>query len=84
MKGLEPSTFSLEGCAPTVLSAEDTGLTNDDAGACTTACTKSTEGGHDATLETLAAALLKLSPDDRAKLAAMLAGQKSSEGQSAH
>ena len=83
MKGLEPSTFSLEGCAPTVLSVETNGLTDDDADACTNACTESSGGDHDATLETLAAALLNLSPDDRVRLAVMLSGQKSSEGQSA-
>ncbi len=76
VKGLEPSTFSLEGCAPTVLSAEDAGLTDGDDGACTNACTKSTESGHEMNLEALAAALLNLSPDDRAKLAAMLADGK--------
>ncbi len=84
MKGLEPSTFSLEGCAPTVVSAEANGLTDGDAGACTNACTKSTESGHDATLEALAATLLKLAPEERAKLAAMLTGQESSEDLNAH
>ncbi len=83
MKGLEPSTFSLEGCAPTVLSAEDTGLTDDDTGACTTACTNSADSGHETTLEALAATLLKLSQDDRDRLAAMLAGLESSEHQNA-
>ena len=80
MAGLEPSTFSLEGCAPTVLSAEDTGLTDGDDCACTTACTRSTDSGHETTLDTLAAALLNLSPDDRAKLVAMLAADQTSDG----
>ncbi len=78
MKGLEPSTFSLEGCAPTVLSAEGTGLTDDNAGACTNACTKSTEGGHETKLEALAAVLLNLSPEQRAKLNVMLADGEAS------
>ena len=83
MKGLEPSTFSLEGCAPTVLSAETNGLTDGGDCACTNACTKSTESGHETTLEALAATLLKLAPEERAKLAAMLTGQESCKGQSA-
>ena len=77
-------TFTLATGAPRVVSVEDAGLTDGSAGACTNACTKSTESGHDGTLEALAATLLKLSPDERDRLAAMLAGQESSEGQSAH
>ena len=45
------------------------------ASACTTACTRSGERAHDQTVEELAAALLRLAPADRARLAAMLLEQ---------
>jgi hypothetical protein len=40
--------------------------------ACTNACTSEPETVHGSTLEGLAAQLLNLSPEDRAKLAAIL------------
>jgi hypothetical protein len=44
--------------------------------ACTTACTSEGKAEQADPLATLAAALLGLSPDDRARLAAMLLGQQ--------
>jgi hypothetical protein len=51
-----------------------------DPSACTSACTSKVKNDQDTTLETLAAALLTLSPADRAKLAAMLLGQQLGQG----
>jgi hypothetical protein len=43
--------------------------------ACPTACPSDPKTGHEAPLEQLAAAILKLSPDDRNKLASLLAAK---------
>jgi hypothetical protein len=44
--------------------------------ACTNACTREQESGPTLTVEALAAALLRLSPEDRTRLVAMLLGQQ--------
>jgi hypothetical protein len=47
---------------------------------CTSGCTGNVETGPTPTVEALAAALLGLSPADRARLAAMLLGQQPGQG----
>src|SRR5262249_25776792 len=74
-KGGEPSTSALR--TQTYSDANDIthGLTSPPLSACTAACTgnvKIAHGDRGETLETLVAALLKLSPGERAKLAALL------------
>jgi hypothetical protein len=49
--------------------------TKSQASACTTACTKDGESEHGSTIEALAAAVARLSPGDRDRLAALLLGQ---------
>jgi hypothetical protein len=47
---------------------------------CTSGCTSNAETGPTLTVEALAAALLGLSSADRARLAAMLLGQQTGQG----
>jgi len=70
--GFEPATSSLGSWHDTDVSGLNEGLTESDSAACTTACTKSEESHHDDSLAILATALLGLSPEQRAKLAALL------------
>jgi hypothetical protein len=53
------------------------GLTASGTDGCTTRCTSEAGNANAGTVEALAAALLGLSPADRARLAAMLLGQDS-------
>jgi hypothetical protein len=53
----------------------DKGLAEGDPNACTAACTSKAESADADPLAQLAASLLALSPADRARLVAMLAGQ---------
>jgi hypothetical protein len=58
--------------APTSNVLEHQALTDPPPNACTNACTGNAETPHGGALEQLAAALLNLPAEDRAKLAAML------------
>ena len=70
--GLEPTTFTLATCQHRTQVLNRQEVMNDPANACTAACTDSPDSGHDDALKHLAAALLALTPDQRAKVAAML------------
>ena len=74
-KGIEPSTSALRTRKSSILTDAGKELTATPSAACTLACTANTENRNETTLDALAAALLGLSPDDRAKLAALLVGQ---------
>jgi len=69
---LERATPSSGVEEPCVASGEDKGPTYAHSGACTTACTTEADLMRQETLETLAAALRNLSPEDRAKLAELV------------
>ena len=76
--GIEPATYWLQTQGHPDASEDSKGLTSTPPAACTSACTSEAEtdnaGNLDADpLTKLAAALLTLSPADRARLAAMLA-----------
>lgn len=71
-KGIEPSTSRMPFCGASNVSQASNELTDSDSAACTTACTKPKKKRKESPLDLLAAALLGLSPEDRAKLAAML------------
>ena len=72
--GLEPMTTGLKGRGELPVSAVIKGLAGPTDSACTSACTKSPEMVHSVSLESLAATLLNLSPEDREQLARMIAG----------
>ena len=86
--GLEPVTPSLSSNSRHNASEANKGLASTPAAACTSACTSDAETGRagglnakayadqEDPLTKLAAALLTLSPADRQRLAAMLAGQQ--------
>jgi len=57
------------------------GLAANTSDACTTACTSKGESGQADPVAALAAALLNLSPDDRARLAAMLVGKQTPQAE---
>jgi hypothetical protein len=64
-----------------VASGDAKGLAETPAAVCTPVCTSEVKTQQGTSLDQLAAALLTLSPEDRAKLAAMLFGQQSSLGE---
>jgi hypothetical protein len=70
--GLEPMTPSLSSKELTVPNQTDKALTTTDPLACTTACTPEGKTEKTDPVNALAAALLSLSPSDRAWLAALL------------
>jgi hypothetical protein len=74
--GLEPVTPSVSSKETPDASGEGKGLTADLPDRCTPGCTNPAETPKAGTVEALAAALLGLSPDDRARLTAMLLGQQ--------
>jgi hypothetical protein len=69
-------TPSVSSKSPPHASGNQPELTSSPADACTTACTSEEKPTQTPSLEALAAALLGLSPEDRAQLAAMLLGQQ--------
>ncbi len=83
--GFEPATSSLGSCAGVVLSENPQALTATPPAACTSACTSKAENANalrpetdqDEALAALAAAIAGLSPADRERLGALLAGQQS-------
>src|SRR5262249_5942767 len=74
--GIEPVTSALRTQRPASASDAGSTLTAPPAAACTTACTAEPEAANAGKLDALAAELRKLSPADRARLAAMLLGQR--------
>ncbi len=82
--GIEPATYWLQTQGHRDVSEDSKQLTSTPPAACTSACTSIAENAnadkHDADqgdpLAKLAAALLTLSPADRARLAAMLTGDR--------
>ena len=72
MAGLEPAISSFRRWQPGDASEACKEVAPTPADACTTACTSSPETANAGSVETLAAALLGLSPGDRAKLVALL------------
>jgi hypothetical protein len=82
--GIEPATSWLQTREPSVVSGASKGLTTTPSAACTAACTSEAKNDNAGTLAAdqgdplakLAAALLTLSPADRERLAAMLAGHQ--------
>ncbi len=74
--GVEPVTFSFGDNRPSVASDAAKRVTPSDPNGCTTGCTSETETAHADPVATIAAALLDLSPDDRARLASMLVGRQ--------
>jgi hypothetical protein len=71
VKGVEPSTFTLARTGDASASVETAGLANAVARDCTPDCTSNSEPGG-TTLKTVVESLLKLSPEDLAKLKALL------------
>ena len=72
-EGLEPPTFwSVARKATDAKAGDANALEEPPANACTTACTGNPETMHGGRLETLAAALRELTPEERAALARML------------
>ena len=78
--GLEPVTPSVSNKGTPDAGETAKGLTAAAPSACTTACTSTAETANAGTVDALAAALLALSPRDRARLAAMLLGQGATGG----
>jgi hypothetical protein len=74
--GLEPVTPSVSSNRNPDATLEGKGLAATPPDRCTTRCTGRAETANAGTVETLAAALLSLSPADRARLAALLLGQQ--------
>ena len=74
--GVEPVTFSFGGNRLSVASDAVKEVTSIDTIACTAACTGEPETDHADPVAAIAAALLALSPTDRARLAALLVGQQ--------
>jgi hypothetical protein len=75
--GLEPVTPSVSSKGIIDASGNQQGLTADTSDRCTIRCTSEPQPANAGTVEALAAALLTLSPADRARLAALLvAGQQ--------
>jgi len=70
--GLEPVTPSVSSRGRSNPSRKNKRLTATRGRACTAACTSSPEHGEAITVEALAAALSKLSPADRARLADLM------------
>jgi hypothetical protein len=70
--GLEPVTPSLSSKNSSNTSGTDKGLAATDPPACTPACTSEAKSDQIDPVAALAAALLSLSPTDRARLAALL------------
>jgi len=73
--GLEPVTPSVSSKSPLNANENQQGLTAGPSDRCTTGCTASQDISKNLTLQDLAAALVNLSPAERAKLAAMLTGE---------
>ena len=69
--GLEPVTPSLSSKGSCNASAENKGLTTNDNSACPAACPNKPESSN-ANLDALAAAAMRLTPEDRVRLAAKL------------
>ena len=78
--GHEPVTPSVSSKGTPDASGTAEELTAAAPSACTTACTSTAETANAGTVEALAAALLALSPRDRARLVAMLLGQGAEGG----
>ena len=70
--GLEPPTPGLQSGGSSNASVTDKELTATPPAACTRACTSDTENDYESNLESIAAALRKLSPEDRERLTALL------------
>jgi hypothetical protein len=79
--GLEPVTPSVSSKGQPVASDDGKGLAETPANVCTPVCTSEVKTQQGASLDQLAAALLTLSPEDRAKLAALLLGQQTGQGE---
>jgi hypothetical protein len=77
--GLEPVTPSVSSKGTSDATETDKGVTADAPSACTTACTAEAKPEQTDPLAPLAAALLALSVEDRARLAAMLLAQPKRE-----
>jgi hypothetical protein len=75
-------TPSLSSKSLSDVSVESKRLTTIDNSACTPACTNEGKNEQTDPVNALAAALLSLSPADRARLAALLLGQAEGEGRS--
>jgi hypothetical protein len=73
--GLEPVTPSVSSKGHRVVSDSPQEVTERFPQVCTPVCTSNEKNNNENGLEALAAALLGLSPEDRAKLAAMLLGK---------
>jgi hypothetical protein len=85
--GLEPVTPSVSSKGTPDPTGTHKGLAAGTPVACSNACTSEPTGGQAGSLQALAAALLGLSSEDRAKLAAMLLGQQATQterGRSPH
>src|SRR5262249_60698020 len=74
--GLEPVTPSVSSKGTSDATEANKGLTETTPAVCTPVCTSEGESQQRDTVEVLAAALLGLSPADRARLAALLLGQQ--------
>ena len=79
--GLEPVTPSVSSNSLSLATADTKGLAASGADRCTASCTSEPKPEQTDPLAPLAAALLGLSPADRARLAAMLLGQQTGQAE---